>query len=292
MQGPDRARTAGLPVEWQLDTCVSAAQAKRHDIFNGNHSEPAAIRTDTRKQAAPRSQAVSRHIPGAILSEPANSKALHDWAAANGFAAVPEAMLLAALTHKSYGPRNYERLEFLGDRVLGAAMGHWLFQRFPEDSEGQLTRRMAKLVSRETCARVARRIDIPHHVRLGVQARSDGGADSDNILGDVLEALIGALFLTAGMAAAEALVRQVFEPEITSAKDAPKHPKSAVQEWAAARALRAPGYQLLNRSGPHHNPRFLVELTVAHLPPVQAEGSSKQEAETLAATRFLKEHDA
>ena len=208
-----------------------------------------------------------------------------------GLAGIAEDVLLAALTHKSHGPRNYERLEFLGDRVLGAAMGHWLFQRFPQESEGQLTRRMARLVSRETCARVARRMGIARHLRLGAQARSDGGTDSDNILGDALEALIGAAYLQGGMPAAEAFVRSVFAEEIAAAPDAPKHPKSAVQEWAAARGMKPPGYRLVNRSGPHHNPRFLVELAVAHLPPVTAEGSSKQEAETLAASQFLETHD-
>lgn len=225
------------------------------------------------------------------MTEQKNNHGLGEWAAANGLDLVPEFALLAALTHKSHGQRNYERLEFLGDRVLGAAMGHWLYQRFPDDSEGQLTRRMATLVSRETCARVARRIDVPRHVRLGAQARSDGGADSDNILGDALEALIGAIYLAGGMEAASSFVRRCFNAEIAAVPDAPKHPKSAVQEWAAARALKTPEYRLLNRHGPHHNPRFTVELTVAHLPPVQAEGSSKQEAETLAATGFLEAHD-
>ena len=215
---------------------------------------------------------------------------MREWAAGLHLGSVPEDALLAALTHKSHGATNYERLEFLGDRVLGAAMGHWLFERFPQESEGQLTRRMARLVSRETCARVARRIGVARHIRLGAQARADGGTDSDNILGDVLEAMIGAIFLHGGMAAADMFVRSVFAPEIAAAPHAPKHPKSAVQEWAAARGLKAPDYALRNRSGPHHNPRFLVELTVAHLPPVAAEGGSKQEAETLAATQFLETH--
>ena len=228
---------------------------------------------------------------GSILTEKKNHHGLGEWATANGLGRVPEPVLLAALTHKSHGPRNYERLEFLGDRVLGAAMGHWLYERFPDDSEGQLTRRMARLVSRETCARVARSIHVPRHVRLGAQARSDGGADSDNILGDALEALIGAVYLTGGMEAAATFVRRCFSAEIAAVPDAPKHPKSAVQEWAAARALKAPEYRLVNRHGPHHNPRFVVELAVAHLPPVQAEGSSKQEAETLAAAGFLDTHD-
>ncbi len=202
------------------------------------------------------------------------------------------ALLSRALTHKSIGPVNYERLEFLGDRVLGAAMAAWLFELFPTETEGQLTRRIAKLVSRDSCAQIARQLGVACHVRLGPQARSDGGHDSDNILGDVLEALIGAAFVEGGMDAVIAFVRAAWGPEVAAVTDAPKHPKSAVQEWAAAKALKGPVYRLLTRTGPHHNPRFRVELSVADLPPVEAEGASKQEAETLAAQVFLAGYDA
>ncbi len=199
-------------------------------------------------------------------------------------------LLERALTHKSGGAANYERLEFLGDRLLGAIMAAWLYELFPDDSEGALTRRMARLVSRETCARVARRLGVPRHVRLGIQARTDGGADSDNILGDVMEALIGAAYLEGGLEAAERLVRTAFASEVGLAGEAPKHPKSALQEWAAARGLRAPVYRLAGRTGMDHNPRFRVELVVGGFPPAEAEGASKQEAETLAAAAFLARH--
>ncbi len=221
------------------------------------------------------------------MTEPASIWALRTLGVRFG----DEALLIRALTHKSVGPDNYERIEFLGDRLLGAAMAAWLFELFPAESEGQLTRRIAKLVSRESCAEIARTLGVAQHVRLGPQARSDGGADSDNILGDVLEALIGAAFLEGGMDAVTALVRRVWGTEVASVVDAPKHPKSAVQEWAAAKALKGPVYRLLARTGPHHNPRFRVELAVAHLPPVEAEGASKQEAETSAAVVFLATHD-
>lgn len=203
-----------------------------------------------------------------------------------------ERLLARALTHKSLGADNYERLEFLGDRVLGAIMAAWLCEMFPNESEGALTRRIARLVSRETCARIARKLGIARHMKLGSQARSDGGADSDNILGDVLEALIGAAFLEGGMSAAMTFVRLAWDGELAAISDAPKHPKSAVQEWAAAKALKGPVYRLLGRSGPHHNPRFRVELAVDRLPPIEAEGASKQEAETLAAEAFLATHGA
>ena len=207
-----------------------------------------------------------------------------------GVAFRDDALLHRALTHKSAGADNYERLEFLGDRVLGAVMAGWLYESFPTEPEGKLTRRFNGLVSREACARVARRLGLGPHLKLGPQARSDGGADSDNILGDVMEALIGAAYLEGGMETVAPMIRRAWEGEIAAITDAPKHPKSAVQEWAAAKTLRGPVYKLLGRSGPHHAPRFRVQLTVAHLPPVEAEGASKQEAETLAAQVFLAAH--
>ena len=213
------------------------------------------------------------------------------WAAdALGWRDADIGLLHRALTHKSVGPDNYERLEFLGDRVLGAVIADWVFGAIPAEPEGKLTRRFHQLVSREICARVARRVGVPAVVKLGQQARADGGADSDNILGDVMEALIGAVYLHRGMEAARAMVRTLWDAEVSSASDAPKHPKMRLQEWAAARSLKAPLYTLLGRSGPHHSPRFRVELSIAGQPTVVAEGSSKQDAETAAARQFLEAH--
>lgn len=204
-----------------------------------------------------------------------------------GFAFSDLTLLCRALTHRSHAEASYERLEFLGDRVLGLAIATWLYELYPQDPEGRLNQRYARLVSRETCARVARRLGLAPYLRLGQQARSDGAANSDNVLGDVMEALIGAIYLEHGVDAAHGLVRRYWQAEMGELAEAPKHPKSAVQEWAAGRSLKGPVYRLLGRSGPHHNPRFRVELAVAGLPPVEAEGTSKQEAETLAAEAFL-----
>lgn len=216
---------------------------------------------------------------------------LDSWAeAALGHRFRNAAQLVRALTHKSAGADNYERLEFLGDRVLGAAIATWLYELFPNEPEGKLTRRYHRLVSGETCADVARRLGVPAVVRLDAQARADGGAQSDNILGDVVEALIGAVYLEGGLEAATGLIRRLWEPEIDPVSEAPKHPKSALQEWAAARSLKAPVYRLLGRSGPHHSPRFRVALAIEGLARIEAEGASKQEAETLAAETFLASH--
>jgi len=192
-----------------------------------------------------------------------------------------------ALTHGSQGAANYERLEFLGDRVLGLTIADWLYERFPDEPEGKLSRRFNSLVTGVVCAEIAREIGVPAHLKLGKQARDDGAASSDNVLGDVMEALIGALFLDAGFATAQAWVRQLWESRIDEQGAAPKHPKSALQEWAAANSRRPPEYELVERSGPGHAPRFRVKAVIAKLADAEGQGSSKQEAETAAAMALL-----
>jgi len=194
-----------------------------------------------------------------------------------------------ALTHASKSGENYERLEFLGDRVLGLATAAWLYQLFPDEAEGKLSRRLNVLVSRTTCSVIARKIGIPERMRLGKQAREDGAFDSDNVLGDVVEALIGAVFIDAGFEAAEAVVRRLWAEQVGDLERAPKHPKSALQEWAAANNRRPPVYELVGRSGPHHAPTFVVEVSIKSVGEARAEGLTKQEAETLAAEALLEQ---
>ena len=199
------------------------------------------------------------------------------------------ALFERALTHSSRGEDDYERLEFLGDRVLGLAIAAWLYELFPDEPEGKLSRRLNALVARETCAEVAREIGVAAEVRLGKQARDDGASDSDNVLGDVVEALLGALYLEAGIEPAAAFVRRAWGERVSSQDRAPKHPKSALQEWAAANDRKAPVYSLADRSGPHHAPKFVVEVEIAGAGSARAEGLSKQEAETEAAKALLEQ---
>lgn len=197
------------------------------------------------------------------------------------------ALFERALTHGSYGPNHYERLEFLGDRVLGLIAGAWLYELFPSEPEGNLSRRLNAIVSRETCADVGRDIGVATHLKLGKQARDDGAVQSDNVLGDAVEALIGALYLEEGLDAAQAFVRRAWGDRTTGQLQAPKHPKSALQEWAAAHRCKPPVYTTGARSGPHHAPRFTVTVTIPGKAETSAEGSSKQEAETAAAKALL-----
>ncbi len=194
-----------------------------------------------------------------------------------------------ALTHGSLGEaRTYERLEFLGDRVLGLVVAEWLHER-GTSNEGTLSQRLNALVSGATCARVAREIGLPLHIRLGKQARDDGGADSDNILGDAMESLLGALFVERGYEAARELVRRLWADPVAAGMGMSKHPKAALQEWAAGNKRKPPVYALLAREGPDHAANFTVEVVVKGVGEAQATGSSKQDAETRAAKAFMKE---
>nr|WP_236727057.1 ribonuclease III [Novosphingobium subterraneum] len=194
-----------------------------------------------------------------------------------------------ALTHGSMGEaRDYQRLEFLGDRVLGLAIAEWLHEK-SDAAEGKLSQRLNALVSRETCADVARHIALPSHIRLGKQARDDGGTQSDNILGDVMEALIGALFVERGFDAARAFVRRVWDKPMATGTGQRKHPKAALQEWAAGNRRKPPVYTLVAREGPDHAARFTVSVEVKGVGTASATGSSKQEAETSAARAFMQD---
>jgi ribonuclease-3 len=204
-----------------------------------------------------------------------------------GHAAKDMALFERALTHSSTGPDSYERLEFLGDRVLGLVIARALYDRYPTEPEGHLSKRFNALVARETCAEIGRSLGLPELIRLGKQARSDGANLSDNVVGDVVEALIGALLLDGGMDAAQSFILGAWEPWLAGQEAAPQHPKSALQELAAARNRKPPLYELVSRTGAHHQPKFEIRVSIAGLGEASAEGSSKQEAETAAAAALL-----
>ncbi len=192
-----------------------------------------------------------------------------------------------AMTHASVGKDSYDRLEFLGDRVLGVVVASWLYERFPNEPEGQMSKRFNALVSRETCAEVGRALGVPGQIRLGKQAREDRATESENVVGDVVEALIGALFLDAGLDAAQSFIRTAWAPYVESQKRVPLHPKSSLQELAADRGLAPPHYELVSRTGVHHAPTFRIRVSIKGGGEAEAEGPSKQEAETAAAEALL-----
>lgn len=207
-----------------------------------------------------------------------------------GLAPGDDALYTRALTHGSTGVADYQRLEFLGDRVLGLVVAEMLYSSNPNDNEGSMAHRLNGLVNGLTCAKVARDIGLSPLVRLGKQARDDGARDSDNVLGDVMEALIGAVFIDQGFPVARDFVRRLWQPLLSQQHSAPKHPKSALQEWTAKAQKRTPEYTITKKSGPPHAMRFEVTVTVKGIDPVTGEGNSKQAAESDAAAKFLEKH--
>lgn len=192
-----------------------------------------------------------------------------------------------ALTHGSTGQPDYQRLEFLGDRILGLVISEMLYRRYPDEAEGRLSHRLNALVAGSTCAEIARQINLNSYIRLGKQARDDGAQQSDNVLGDAMEAIIGALYLDRGLDAARILIERLWGTMIETAQGAPKHPKSALQEWCAANGRKVPDYQITKKEGPPHAMRFEITVTVKGFDPVSATANSKQAAETAAALAFL-----
>lgn len=198
-----------------------------------------------------------------------------------------------ALTHVSAvatkGARvdSYQRLEFLGDRVLGLAISDMLYAAFPKAAEGELSQRLAELVRKETCADVASEWGVGEHLRLGGGEAQTGGAKKVAILGDVCESVIGAVYLDAGFHAARDLVQRTWSERMMKPRRPLRDPKTALQEWAQARGLDTPVYREAGRSGPAHAPKFVIEVEVAGFAPTQAEGASKRLAEQAAARAFM-----
>jgi ribonuclease-3 len=201
-------------------------------------------------------------------------------------------LLVRALTHISAlagGSRasSYQRLEFLGDHVLGLVISEMLFHAFPKGDEGELSRRLADLVRRETCADVARAINLGEALRLGASESNAGGRSRTAILADVCEALVGAVFLDGGYPAATALVERLWGERMRAPTRPLRDPKTMLQEWAQARGLPTPAYREVERTGPHHNPEFRIAVSLPQREPAEGRGRSKRVAEQAAAAAML-----
>jgi len=199
-------------------------------------------------------------------------------------------LLEAALTHRSAQSRHNERLEFLGDAVLGLVSAEVLWQRFPDATEGQLTRLRAQLVKRETLAAVARDLELGQYLRLGPGELRSGGHARDSILADALEAVIGAIYLDGGLDAARAVILGVLRDrlEAMTPESQPKDSKTRLQEYLQARRLALPAYTVLETRGEDHAQTFTVCCEVAALGlSVTAEGPSRRRAEQSAAEAML-----
>jgi ribonuclease-3 len=203
------------------------------------------------------------------------------------------ALLREALTHSSAGGsgrrtrRNNERLEFLGDRVLGLVVADLLMTRFPHEPEGALTKRHAALVRRETLAEIARELDLGRCLVLGRSEVDAGGAANPAILADALEAVIGALYRDGGLAPVAAFIERRWRVRMGAMQAPPRDAKTTLQEWAQARGLGLPSYRVVEAAGPPHAPRFEVSVALADLPPASASAGSKRAAEQAAAEQLL-----
>jgi len=197
-------------------------------------------------------------------------------------------LMAHALTHSSVGgDKSYERLEFLGDRVLGLIIAELIYEKFPRESEGDLAKRLAALAQGELLASIAAEIDLGTHIQLSDAEAFAGGAKNQNILADAFEALLGALYIDGGFKKCRALIERLWDKKFHEMKTPPQHPKTAVQEWAQGEGLPLPVYKILTQHGPDHAPMFDIELTIQGHKPVTAQGHSRQEAEKLAAVEFM-----
>jgi ribonuclease III len=203
------------------------------------------------------------------------------------------ALLEQALTHISAlsGGRNrassYQRLEFLGDHVLGLVISDMLFRAFVKADEGEMSRRLADLVRKEACADVGRAIDLGTVIRLGASEANAGGRSRTAILADVCEAVIGAVFVDGGYPAAAALIERLWSERMRTPARPLRDSKTVLQEWAQARGLPTPAYREVERKGPDHNPEFRVTVELPHLAPAEGLGRSKRAAEQAAAAAML-----
>ncbi|MCA3260831.1 MAG: ribonuclease III [Telmatospirillum sp.] len=220
--------------------------------------------------------------------------------AAIGYRFADADRLIAALSHSSLGRRgnarssgaDFERLEFLGDRVVSLAVAEMLAQSYPAENEGDLAKRHAALVRREQLAAHARTIGLGEALTLSNSELQGGGRDNPAVLADAFEALVAAIHLDGGYATAQAVVRRLFEPLIQPQSELPREPKTALQEWAQGRGLGLPVYRVTAQEGLAHAPRFVVEVSVADFPPATAEGTSKRLAERAAALELLQRLEA
>ncbi len=197
-------------------------------------------------------------------------------------------LLRTALTHSStVGQGNYERLEFLGDRVLGLVIAALLYKKFPDEQEGDMAKRLASLVQGKTLAELSGRLSLGDYIFFSSAEAAAGGAKNDHILADVFEALIGALYIDGGYEYCSHLIETHWQDVLYTMHRPPQHPKTTVQEWAQAQGLPLPDYEIVSQSGPDHAPVFEICLKVKGHIPITVKGRSRADAEKKAADEFV-----
>lgn len=201
-------------------------------------------------------------------------------------------LLKSALTHgsgsKDKTTTTYERLEFLGDRVLGIVIAEELYVRNPRKAEGALAQNFSLLVRAEACAEAARDLGISEHIRVGLKEKAQGMTNQTVILGDVMESILGAIYLDGGLEPARSLIMRLWEERLSSHTKLVKDAKSFLQEWALALGKAIPDYRIVSREGPDHSPSFTIAVAVEGFPEAIASAPSKRHGEQLAAEAFLR----
>lgn len=211
-----------------------------------------------------------------------------------GYSFVDAALLMRALTHSSAvapGKRvadSYQRLEFLGDRVLGLVVADMLYRKLPKATEGDLSRALNALVRKETCAAIARELELGAELILGDSEARTGGSEKDAILGDVMEAVLGAIYVDGGLGPAIEIIERLFGEHVGQSGTERADAKTTLQEWAQGRGLEPPVYVQVERRGPDHAPEFTIAVQLGQFDPLTASGPSKKLAEHKAAEAFLR----
>ena len=257
-------------------------------IQKSEKSGDASQQPDAAPKAAPK-KAKKKQSSGA------KTAALNSLEARIGHKFAKRAGLVTALTHVSAlspAKRNradsYQRMEFLGDHVLGLVISDMLYKAFPKADEGELSKRLADLVRRESCAEVARSLGLAEDIKLGAVGNAAAAARlRESVLGDICEAVIGAIYLDGGYPAASAFVEKHWTERMHKHRRPMRDAKTALQEWAQSRALPTPVYREIERTGPHHDPHFRVAVTLPGLEPAEGVGSNKRAAEKNAALAML-----
>lgn len=197
--------------------------------------------------------------------------------------------LWRALTHASAEGRDYERMEFVGDRVVNLLIADMLYHAYPDETEGDMARRHTALVRGETLAGAARDTGLAQYVRLSQSEAGSGGYDNDHILADIVESVTAALYLDGGLDIARAFIVKALRAQMAAMTAPPLDPKTALQEWSQAKAIGLPVYDEISREGPDHAPTFTVEVSLPGHSPQLGKGASKRVAEKEAAEKMLKE---
>ncbi len=202
-------------------------------------------------------------------------------------------LLVTAMTHVSAlkptrkRGESYQRLEFLGDHVLGLIVSDMLYRSFPNADEGEMSKRLADLVRKESCADVAKSLGLADDIKLGAVGAGAGARLRKSVLGDICEAVIGAVFLDGGYAAAKEFVERNWTERMRKPRQPLRDPKTVLQEWAQGKGLPTPVYREVERTGPHHDPQFRVAVDLPGLAPAEGVGGSKRAAEKVAASVMI-----